>query len=186
MSSASDVGAKPKVPVAAVARWTAPWVVLIIGLLLVGSFTNWTISYFAYTWARRAAAIVLVTLAVFGVLLALELVGKSQGQPWYSMGLLVALVLFWGLCPPSWFFTEYYLIDQGTFALPDEVQRALDAVSDSKGKADLKATYLATTKTYADLASKIWVAVGAALATAIGFAVGGGVNPLLFGGEDAV
>ena len=166
------IEANPTVPVRAVMYWTLPWVLLIIGLIIYGSYWDSSpISYSAYTWFRRGAGALLVLLAVIGLLYALEIVGKD-GSLWYTNSLLVALVLFWGLCPPAWFFTEYYLIDQNALALPPEVARAIATAASSadtlvpKPKAD----HLAAVKTYADLVSKVWVAVGAALATAIGLA----------------
>jgi hypothetical protein len=167
--SDSDV-LKPdyKVPKLTVLMWTVPWVALLVGLLIVSSFTNVRISYAVYTYARRCGAVVLVVLAIVGILRALDLVGKKDDRPWYTDGYLVALVLFWGLGPPTWFFTEYYLIDQRTLALPDELQLRFAAATDDKVRAEILAAYLAATKTYADMAAKIWVAVGAALVTTIG------------------
>jgi hypothetical protein len=156
------------VPKVTVFLWTVPWVALLVGLLILSSFTHVRISYAFYTYARRCAAILLVVLAIVGILRALDLVGKKDDRPWYAVGYLVALVLFWGLCPPIWFFTEYYLIDQGTLALPTELQQKFDVATDDKARAEILGAYLAATKTYADMAAKIWLAVGAALATTIG------------------
>lgn len=158
-------------PIMSVFLWTVPWLALLLGLLVLASFFPWVrFSYSSYTTARRVAAVVLVVLAIVGILRALDIVGKQDGAPWYTVGYLVALVLFWGLCPPAWFFTEYYLIDQGTLALPALSQQAVDATSDPKVQADIRAPFLAATKIYADMAAKVWVAVGAALATTIGLA----------------
>jgi hypothetical protein len=153
------VAATP-VPVGTVILLTMCWVAPLIALLIVGSFTNYRIEYDHYQGA----------LAVIGMLYALDVVGQNKGSPWYTNGFLVALVLFWGLCPPTWFFTEYYLVDQRALGLPPDVVEAMTAAVDDKTKKDAFAAHLAATKTYADLASKIWFAVGAALATAVGFA----------------
>ena len=162
-----------KVPIGTVFLWTAPWVAVLLGLLIAATFTKAQISYSNYQTIRAIVALLLVGLAVVGILRALELVGTKDDKPWYTIGFLVALVLFWGLCPPTWFFTEYYLFDQGTLALPDEMQKKFDAaklIKDQKAMTEIQAPFLSATKIYADLASKIWVAVGAALATTIGFA----------------
>ena len=156
------------IPVGKVMLWTVPWVALLIGLLFVASFQLVQIPFEPYRWARRVAAAGLVGLAIVGLLFTLEVVGK-EGAPWYTNSLLVALVLFWGLCPPAWFFTEYYLIDQETLGRPADVAKAIAAAaSDPATVTKLKADYLSGVKVYSDLASKVWVAVGAALATAIG------------------
>ena len=158
------------IPTGKVALWTLPWVVLLVILLILGSFTDVHISYGVYRWSRRVAAGALVALAVIGLLFALEIVGKD-GSAWYTNSLLVALVLFWGLCPPAWFFTEFYLIDQNTLLPPPDVANAIVvAGKDAVAAAKVKGDHLAIIKVYADLASKVWIAVGAALATTIGLA----------------
>jgi hypothetical protein len=159
-----------RVPVGTVIWLSMCWVVPLIALLIFGSFTNYHIEYEHHQMARRLAAGLLVALAIIGMLYALDVVGQNKGSPWYTNGFLVALVLFWGLCPPTWFFTDYYLVDQKALGLPPDVIADIVAAVDAKGRKDVFTAHLAATKTYADLASKIWVAVGAALATAIGFA----------------
>lgn len=170
MATRAQKNAAARVPVGTVISLTMCWVAPLIVLLIVGSFTDYHIGYDRYQIGRRMASGLLVALAIVGMLYALDVVGQNKGSPWYTNGFLVALVLFWGLCPPTWFFTEYYLVDQKALGLPPDVVAAMKAAVDGKGKADVFAAHLATTKTYADLASKIWVAVGAALATAVGFA----------------
>jgi len=64
----------------------------------------------------------------------------------------------------------YLLIDRGTIGLPgDALAQISDASAASQGEvaASLKTAHLAATQAYADMA-KFWIAVGAALAIAIG------------------
>lgn len=163
---------RPPVPVRQVMKWTLPWIAVLVGLLVYGAFGSGTsIPYDIYTWVRRLCAVGLAGLGVAGLAYALEWTDKSKGQPWFTIPLLVSLVLFWGVFPPTWFFTEYYLFDQRRLQWPPELREALVAAgTDKKAAADLVAGHLAAVKVYADLASKIWLAVGAALGTAIGFA----------------
>ena len=162
--------AKPPIPVLKVFLWTVPWLLTLLVLLALPAFGEVEIiSYAVYALARKAVLVVLIALAIIGLLRAFKLVGWHKEQPWYTVGFLVALVLFWGLFPPSWFFTEYYLFDTRTVALPPEVQRAIDAATDEDSRAKIRTAFMSGVKTYADMASKVWVAVGAALATAIGF-----------------
>jgi hypothetical protein len=58
-----------------------------------------------------------------------------------------AVIVFWGLVPPIWFFAEYYAVDH-------------DWLTSLPGP---KAEMLESIKTYADYASKIWAAVLAAI-----------------------
>ena len=159
------------IPKRAVAKWTAFWVVPLIGLYLLTYFTNVHIPHAWYQTSRLIAVVVMVGLAVAGLLIAFDLVDGHRTDPWYTIPLLVALVIFWGLFPPAWFFTEYLLFDRDTILLPVEMLdriKAAPAASQAEVAAPFKTANLAATKTYADMASKFWVAVGAALATAIG------------------
>ena len=169
MNSPDKSDAAATVPRLSVFLWTAPWVLILIGLLIFGGLGWLHISDEISKRVRSFVAICLVILAVVGVLRALDLVGKRDDKPWYTIGFLVALVLFWGLCPPAWFFTEYYLLDIGALEPPSYVVEKLASAADEKAKSDIHAAFLAETKIYSDLASKVWLAVGAALATIIGF-----------------
>jgi hypothetical protein len=159
------------IPKRSVAIWTAFWVVPLIALYALTYFTSVQISHAWYQTGRLIAVVVMVALAVLGLLIAFDLVGDQKSKPWYMIGLLVALVIFWGLFPPAWFFTEYLLFDRDAILLPVDVLdriRAAPAASQAELAAASKTANLAATKVYADLASKFWVAVGAALVTAIG------------------
>ena len=159
------------IPIPAVAGWSAFWVVPLIVLYGLTYFTGVQISHGLYQGARLLAVVVMVLLAGFGLLVAFGLVGSHKADPWYKIAPLVALVIFWGLFPPAWFFTEYLLFDRDTILLPVEMLdkiKAAPAASQAEVAAPFKTANLAATKTYADMASKFWVAVGAALATAIG------------------
>lgn len=166
-----------KVPIKLVSGLTAIWVV---GLLIPYVYTaneGRKIAYSTYDNVRLLALVALVLLAIYGTALALERVGDSAGRP-YTMGSLVALVIFWGLAPPSWFFTEYYLFDHGKVEWSDEWKDKL-ALGIAKAscttekciaeaKIEVAGKLMSSIKTYADMASKIWAAVGLALGMAIG------------------
>jgi hypothetical protein len=159
-----------QIPRAAVLFWTLPWVILVLTLLVNAVTVVHPISYDLYVSGRYVVIGAMLAMAVAGLLIALEIVGSHKGDPWFTVGLLVALVLFWALFPPSWFFVEYLSFDRGAFLLPSDLQEAYEAAeqrSDVKAMADLRAKHLGETKTYADLASKVWVAVGASLGSAI-------------------
>jgi hypothetical protein len=171
--------AAPPVPVDNVVWWTVAWVFLLLVFVAIALLRNKPIAYADYEFGVRVAAVILVIVAIVGLCVALKNVGPDA-KPWYTVGkgFLVALVLFWGLFPPTWFFLEYWLFDNGIFQMPEYLQKEWDSlVGSDKDKRDLvkafelKAKYLAaSTKAYSDLALKIWVAVGAGLATAIGLA----------------
>ena len=161
------------VPKGVVAAWTAPWVLLLATLLVCAFAPTVHITHDHYIVARGIAIVAMLVLAFVGLLRALDLVGAQKNQPWHTDGFLVALVLFWGLFPPSWFFIEYLLFDRNTFLLPPEDQSLYEAAMKAGKVAvaeDIKARYLASIKPYVDLASKVWVSVGAALGAAIGLA----------------
>jgi len=112
----------------------------------------------------------MLVLAVVGLLRAFDVVGIHKGEPWFTDPLLVALALFWGLFPPMWFFVEYLSFDRGAFALPVKLQQAIQAATDANDAvraAKLEADFLASTKLYADMAAKVWVAVGTALGAVV-------------------
>ncbi len=136
-------------------------------------FIKYQIPYETYVAGRSIAIGVMLVLAAAGLLMALNLVGSHTKDPWYQVPLLVALVLFWGLFPPCWFFVEYLSFDAGTFQLPPGIREAIEnarEAKDVKAMNDMKSAFMSTTKTYADLAAKVWAAVGLALGSAIGMA----------------
>jgi hypothetical protein len=169
MSNDSEQQSKQAIPTLTVFFWTVPWLGLLLVLLALPALGTVRIPYALYATTRQVALLILIALAIIGLLRAFKLVGWHKEKSWYTVGFLVALVLFWGLFPPSWFFTEYYLFDTGTIELRPDVQRALEVAADEEAKAKIRDTFMSSVKTYADMASKVWVAVGAALATAIGF-----------------
>jgi hypothetical protein len=136
-------------------------------------FDWYRIPHETYATGRQVAIVVMLVLGAAGLLMALNLVGSHTGDPWYQIPLLVALVLFWGLFPPCWFFVEYLSFDRGSIQLPSEIQAAIaEAVErkDTKTANEIKSSFMSSTKTYADLAAKVWGAVGLALGTSIGLA----------------
>ena len=163
------------IPKRAVAKWTALWVVPLIGLYALTYFTSLQIPHAWYQTGRLIAVVVMVVLVVIGSADRFRSRRWPPHRPLVHDPLLVALVIFWGLFPPAWFFTEYLLFDRDTILLPVEMLdkiKAAPAASQAEVAASFKTANLAATKTYADMASKFWVAVGAALATAIGLSSG--------------
>jgi hypothetical protein len=152
---ATDPQTVYNVPKGPVALYSALWVVPLAILLFITTWTDYSFEYHTYQRARLIVLLVMLALALAGLVRAFEMFGVKSTDPWYTSGFLVALVLFWGLFPPTWFFTEYLMFDNGSIQLPPDTD---------------KVKFLAALKTYADLGSKVWVAVGAALATTIGFA----------------
>lgn len=64
---------------------------------------------------------------------------------------VVIVVAFWTVVPPAWFFFEYYMVDHDWIRnLP---------MTDPGGREAV----LASVKTYADYASKVWAAVAVAV-----------------------
>jgi hypothetical protein len=173
MKSQPDTQEEPRVPKLQVLAWSAPWITLLALLFFIGSVGDVKVSHSTYVFWRSVGLTVMVILAVYGVLRALQLIGKKTIEPWYTIGLLVALVLFWGLFPPAWFFVEYLLVDRGVFQMPIKLQGAYEELakaSNLQEAEEIRKSYLASVKAYADMASKVWISVGAALATTIGFA----------------
>lgn len=168
-SPAAPVPFKP-VPRRAVLLLTLVWAGP-LGLLLLNAVSNFhTFHYEAYELGRYAVIVIMLALAIFGLLRAFDIVGTHKGEPWFTDPVLVALALFWGLFPPMWFFVEYLSFDRGSFALPDGLQKLIHAAKDANDSASaskLEADFLASTKLYADMAAKVWVAVGAALGAVV-------------------
>lgn len=91
--------------------------------------------------------------------------GPKDAEPWYTNGYLVGAVVFWAIAPPSWFFIEYLMFDSGQIAIPTDIP--CKAPGTAECLLEQKAEYLKHVKTYADMASKIWAAVGASLGATI-------------------
>ena len=66
------------------------------------------------------------------------------------IGLLVALVIFWGLFPPAWFFTEYLLFDRDTILLPVDVLDKIKAAP-AASQAEVAASFKPPTSRHQDL-----------------------------------
>lgn len=123
-------------------------------------FTDRYLPYVGYNIIRVLGVIALLVLSVWAFLEASSYVASHQ--PWYTSPLLVSLVIFWALFPPSYFFLEYLSIDNGSLELP---KRGVFCTEESRTQ--YCAYILERTKTYADLASKIWAAVAAVIGATI-------------------
>jgi hypothetical protein len=159
------------VPRRAVFLITLAWAVPLLLLLINAQFKIYLVQHQTYLAWRAALIFVLLGLSVWGLLRSFDLLKAHAGEPWYTDPLLVGLVLFWGLFPPMWFFVEYLSFDRGSFALPMRILediRTAENASNLPLAEKLKADFLARTKLYADMASKVWLAVGAALGAVIG------------------
>jgi hypothetical protein len=168
MNTPTSIAAQ--IPVAKVMAWCAPWLALIAVLLLISQVGDVRISYERYKFWRNLGILILIGVAIIGILRALDIVGASQ-EPWYTIPFLVSLVLFWGLFPPVWFFLEYLLFDLGVFQLPTCPNAAVSSQgAEANCVAPIKKDFLPALKVYADMAAKIWAAVGVALGVAIGLA----------------
>jgi hypothetical protein len=153
-----------RVPRGTVAAWTSPWLLASLALLLAPFAGFPRVTYGVYAGIRGGAFVGLLVLVVAGFVVAWRHVGGHQDQrPWYTSGFLVSLLIFWAVFPPSWFFLEYMLFDRGQIALPG-------GATCMPMQTGACADFLARTKIYADLASKIWAAVFAALGAAIAVA----------------
>jgi len=166
----TSISIAARIPVGKVMAWCSPWLALIAFLLLISQVGHVRISYESYKFWRNAGALILIVIAVVGILRALDIVGGTH-DPWFTIPFLVSLVLFWGLFPPVWFFLEYMLFDLEVFQLPG----CPSAQASSQGVAancaiPMKKEFLSAMKVYADMAAKIWAAVGVAVGVAIGLA----------------
>jgi hypothetical protein len=137
--------------------WTVPWVVALCSLLVLANLQLFVIDSHIHTIARWSGATLMVALAFAGLVRASRYVSKEEGAGlaanWYQDGNLVALVIFWSMFPPAWFFVEYYCLDAGFF-LP---KLAAD------GQPLDRVVTLAAARTYADLAAKIWAGSSAVI-----------------------
>ncbi|WP_156373418.1 hypothetical protein [Pseudorhodoferax sp. Leaf267] len=157
---------------------TLLWALPLSFLLLNATLGFHTFQFKTYEFGRHAAIVVMLVLMVFGLLRAFDVVGDHKGQPWFTDPVLVALALFWGLFPPMWFFVEYLSFDREVFLLPTGSQQlietakraAQDATELTDKVAKVKADFLTSTKLYADMAAKVWVAVGTALGAVVAMA----------------
>ena len=140
------------VPAAVAAKWSAVWIAGMLAFTL-SPYVFGAYAYDTYLQIRNGAIVLLPILAAFGIAIAWKFIGgKKNDPPWYTSGFLVALVVFWAIWPPTWFFVEYLLFEIDKISLPSGIH---------------KKDFLTHIKAYADLASKIWTAVGAALGGAI-------------------
>jgi hypothetical protein len=152
---------------------TLLWVAPLAFLLCNAVFVWHTFGYRTYELWRSVAIVLLFIFAFVGLLRAFDLAGAHKGDPWFTDPVLVALVLFWALFPPTWFFVEYLSFDNKTILLPESM---LDQIQNDEqsGLIDkaikVRTDFLASTKLYADMAAKIWAAVGTALGAVIAFA----------------
>jgi hypothetical protein len=149
---------------------TLLWAVPLLLLLLNAQFKMVVIEHQTYVAWRAILIFILLGLGIWGLLRSFDLLKAHAGDPWYTDPLLVSLVLFWGLFPPMWFFVEYLSFDRGSFALPLVVPKEIQAAqanADPAAVENLRSDFLARTKLYADMASKVWFAVGAALGAVI-------------------
>lgn len=178
-SESADVPPTPPlVPRRRIFFLTLLWAVPLSLLLLNAAFGFHTFQFKTYEFGRHAAIVIMLILVVFGLLRAFDIVGDHKGQPWFTDPVLVSLALFWGLFPPMWFFVEYFSFDRGVFLLPTEFQQSIDTArqaakdaTELTAKADkVKADFLSSTKLYADMAAKVWVAVGTALGAVVAMA----------------
>jgi hypothetical protein len=97
-----------------------------------------TMRYDKYYWIRFVIAVVVGAYAIYVVQWF-----AGDAAPTHPR-IRIAHVVFWTLAPPVWFFLEYWMVDRGWITL-------------SSG--DDKGAFLASLKTYADQAGKIWAAV---------------------------
>ena len=136
------------VDAAAALKWTLLWIIVLTAYA-VGPYVLGAYAYATYKRASVFAILLLASLIVVGVLTAWKFIGgKKEDSPWYTSGFLVALLIFWALAPPIWFFLEYYMFDTGAIQLPQGVKQD---------------EHFKQIKAYADLSSKVWAGAGATL-----------------------
>jgi hypothetical protein len=108
-------------------------------------FRTWSVPIGLHTWVGSIFVGIFFLYAVVSLLRVWNQVGLNHNITDKFRPELYAYVIFWLFVPPLWFFLDYFSIDSGFVC-------ALN-----------KEDYLKKTKDYADLASKIWAAVLAAL-----------------------
>lgn len=123
--------------------------------MLTATVSTCWISYSCLNALRFVGAGMMVALFVLAVARSIGL--AENPDAWRSDACLLGLLLFWALFPPSWFFTEYFLIDRDFVYLSVPVDGNYNSISDYKSKV------LEDAKTYADYASKVWAAAAAVL-----------------------
>jgi hypothetical protein len=142
--------------------WAVP-LLLFSGTPLLGA-PPWSLG--AYKAVRYVLIGALLLASAMAIKTAWRYIGGAKTDPpWYTNGYLVGAVVFWAIAPPSWFFTEYFLFDSGQIAVPTDIPCQSTVLAECLS--EQKAEYLRHVKTYADLASRIWAAVGASLGAAI-------------------
>ena len=157
----------PQVPRLRTFVFTMIWMLPLAALLFIAVFRLHVFSHSTYIGARFALIVLMLCFAVAGLLRAFDLVGTNTGKPWFTDALLITLVVFWGLFPPMWFFVEYLSFDRGSIALPQELVDLIAAAETDKRKEVAEkqtATFLSSTKLYAEMSAKVWAAVGTVLA----------------------
>lgn len=140
---------------------TLVWISVLAFCVVAAQFKLLAIPYDTYVAVVWVGAIILVGLVFFGLVTASNYIGMSGATKpetaWYENPWLASLIIFWALFPPSYFFVEYYAIDKGLISLPEPLPDGIDS----------KARLLVATKTYSDLAAKIWAGASAILATVL-------------------
>lgn len=141
---------------------TALWAAVLIAMLVLTRLKRdqVLVSAIPYSDYRNVVWIVgplLVGLILYGVYRASRYIPMSASSPnigpWYGDWFLVALLIFWALGPPSYFFVEYYAFEEGL----------LQCWNHEKPKKDDKVPCLEDVRIYGDLASKFWAGAGAVL-----------------------
>ncbi|MBL0919130.1 MAG: hypothetical protein IBJ14_10535 [Hydrogenophaga sp.] len=144
---------------------TLAWVALLSLFAFIGESsergTAALISFDGYRRVRIVLAVILLMVAAFTIYTVLRHVSSATPGPWYRSARLVALVAFWAIALPTWFFVEYLLFDSGRIGLPTNFTCTLP------GFANKTDCYLQNVKTYAESASRIWAGVGVVVATLI-------------------
>ena len=117
-------------------------------------------AYSTYVSARVVGLVVILVLTGFALARAYSYSGPTE-TPWYRDGFLLAAIFFWGLFPPTWFFTEFSLFEHGRIRLLN------GTLCDPRNYSNVCENELKRLKAYADLASKIWAGMAALFATTV-------------------
>lgn len=149
--------------------WSLVWVAPLLAGLMT-ALTNHhhgipPFSFNAYQLIRFAGAAAALCFMTTAFLRALGHVANRSA--WSEDSFLIWSMLFWALFPPSWFFVEYAMFDLGQIALPRPDEPTCNGLSEIGKKDTYCEDYLDRLQVYAALASKIWAAVGAALAAIV-------------------
>jgi hypothetical protein len=145
------------ITLAKVAGLTALWAIPLFAVLALS--TNWAsafkLSYGTYFRILWFIGPMLIFALLFGAYRASRFIPPKPTETpelhWYQDCILLALLVFWALGPPSYFFVEYYAFDQGF----------IEWDKPAKCAGELSRQCLADLKVYSDLASKFWAGAGA-------------------------